>query len=197
MSFLDRLRRTADELELEARARRLQDSVARTARAARERAGDFTAEHREQIDGYVESASRTIDEKTEGRYADRVAAARESVGRGIDKVADGRPAPASTGTPTGTPAGTPTTPAAPPGETGPSASDESGFAAAAGDVPAPTREALADSTLEDTVLGLDMPPGSVDSASDDPNTPGSQANRSEADATADDSGPTPHGGSSG
>jgi hypothetical protein len=35
---------------------------------------------------------------------------------------------------------------------------ESGFDAAAGDVPVPMREALIDTTLEDTVLGLDHPP---------------------------------------
>ncbi len=35
---------------------------------------------------------------------------------------------------------------------------ESGFDAASGDLPVPTREALDDTTLEDTVLGLDHPP---------------------------------------
>ena len=149
MSIRDALRRKAEELELEAKARTVQDAVVQAARQAREKAGDFTSEHREQIEGFVDSASTKVDEKTEGRYADRVAKVRATVGKGIDKVAEGGAAPPS-------PPSAP--PSAPPGESGPSASDESGFAAAAGDVPAPTREALSDSALEDTILGLDTPP---------------------------------------
>ena len=177
MSFMDKLKKKAEELDLETKAKQLQEAATQAAKQAREKAGDFAVENREKIDGYVETATTKIDEKTEGKYADKVAKVREHVGRGVDKVAEGHtsgrrppraprcrrrdrrhrgepfpvdpeaPAPVSA-SPLEAPA--PIDP--------PTPVHESGFDAAAGDLPVPTREALADTTLEDTVLGLDHPP---------------------------------------
>jgi hypothetical protein len=107
MSFLDRMKKKAQELELDKKAKDLQEAAATAARQAREKAGDFTAENRSKIDGYVEKAATTIDAKTEGKYADKVAQAKQTVGKGVDKVAEGSPSTAqSTSTPP--PAGSPT-----------------------------------------------------------------------------------------
>lgn len=133
MSFLDNLKKKAEELDLETRAKQLQDTATQAAKQAREKAGDYAAQNREKIDGYVETATTKIDEKTEGKYADKVAKVREQVGRGVDKIAEGH-------------------------TSGPAPVHEGGFDAAAGDLSVPTREALADTTLEDTVLGLDHLP---------------------------------------
>src|SRR6478609_4922105 len=133
MSFLDNLKKKADELDLETRAKQLQETATQAAKQAREKAGDYAAQNREKIDGYVETATTKIDEKTEGKYADKVAKVKEQVGRGVDKIAEGH-------------------------TSGPAPVHEGGFDAAAGDLPVPTREALDDTTLEDTVLGLDHPP---------------------------------------
>ena len=99
MSFMDKLKKKAEELDLETRARQLQEAAtAAAAKQAREKAGDFAAENREKIDGYVETASAKIDEKTEGKYADKVAKVKETVGRGVDKVAEGRTSGPTTAT---------------------------------------------------------------------------------------------------
>ena len=106
MSFLDKMKKKAEELELDKKAKELQEAATAAARQARERAGDLTAQNREKIDGYVEKAATTIDTKTEGKYADKVAKAKETVAKGVDKVAEGSPStPRSTSTPP--PAGEP------------------------------------------------------------------------------------------
>ncbi|GAB3873814.1 antitoxin [Terrabacter terrigena] len=165
MSFLDKMKKKAEELDLETKARHLQEQAAAAARQAREKAGDFAAENREKIDGYVETAAAKIDEKTEGKYADKVAKVKEQVGHGVDKVAEGHTSGPTTATGAAAAAGaTDVTggepyPVDPESPTSSRATlDDSGFGAAAGDVPAPTRESLEDTTLEDTVLGLDHPP---------------------------------------
>jgi len=98
MSFMDKLKKKAEELDLETRARHLQEQAAAAAKQAREKAGDFAVDNREKIDGYVETATSKIDEKTEGKYADKVVKVKETVGRGIDKVAEGRTSGPTTAT---------------------------------------------------------------------------------------------------
>ncbi|HSU74876.1 MAG TPA: antitoxin [Terrabacter sp.] len=98
MSFLDKLRKKAEELDLETKARQLQEAATHAAQQAREKAGEFTAEHRDQIDGYVETAGTKIDEKTDHRYADQIAKVTEQLERGVDFVADGYGTAAGTAT---------------------------------------------------------------------------------------------------
>lgn len=89
MSFLDKLRKKAEELELETRAKQVQEAATQAAKQAREKAGEFTAEHRDQIDGYVETASAKIDEKTDHRYSGQITKVKEQLEHGVDLVADG------------------------------------------------------------------------------------------------------------
>ena len=98
MSLMDKLKKKAEELDLETKAKQLQDAATQAAKQAREKAGDYTAQNREKIDGYVETATTKIDEKTEGKYADKVAKVKEHVGRGVDKVAEGHASGPSTAT---------------------------------------------------------------------------------------------------
>ena len=178
MSFMDKLKKKAEELDLEAKARQLQETATQAAKHAREKAGDYAVENRDKIDGYVQTATTKIDEKTEGKYADKLAKVREQVDRGVDKVAQGHTSGPTTATGAAAAAGAtdvtggepfPVDPEAPapvsaspldaPAPIDPPAPlHEGGFDAAAGDVPVPMREALVDTTLEDTVLGLDHPP---------------------------------------
>ena len=171
MSFMDKLKKKAEELDLETKAKHLQEQAAAAAKQAREKAGDFAVEHREKIDGYVETATAKIDEKTEGKYADKVAKVKQQVERGVDKVAEGHRSDSGTATGAAAAAGVTDVPGGAPYPVDPESPtagatpheedrvtpDDSGFGAAAGDVPAPTRESLEDTTLEDTVLGLDHP----------------------------------------
>ena len=107
MSFLDKMKKKAEELELDKKAKDLQAAATTAAKQAREKAGDYTAENRSKIDGYVEKAATTIDTKTDGKYADKVAKAKEQVGKGVDKVAEGSPGATGTAPTTGPPMGTP------------------------------------------------------------------------------------------
>ena len=178
MSFMDKLKKKAEELDLETKAKQLQDAATQAAKQAREKAGDFAAENRGKIDGYVETATTKIDAKTDGKYADKVAKVREHVDRGVDKVAEGRTSGPTTATGAAAAAGAtdvtggepfPVDPESP-GPVSASPLDapspidrptpvtEGGFDAASGDLPVPARESLVDTTLEDTVLGLDHPP---------------------------------------
>lgn len=98
MSFLDRLRKKAEELDLETKARQLQEAATQAAQQAREKAGEFTAEHRDQIDGYVETAGAKIDQTTDHRFSDQIAKVTQQVERGVDLVADGYGPAAGTAT---------------------------------------------------------------------------------------------------
>src|SRR3954468_15424995 len=99
MSFLDRLKKKAEQLDLETKARQLQEAATQAAKQGREKAGELAVENRDKINGYVETATTKIDEKTQGRYADKAAQVREHVDRGVGKVAGGHPSapPAATG----------------------------------------------------------------------------------------------------
>lgn len=188
MSFMDKLKKKAEELDLETKAKHLQEAATQAAKQAREKAGDYAAQNREKIDGYVETATTKIDEKTEGKYADKVAKVREQVDRGVDKVAEGHTSGPTTATGAAAAAGAtdvtggqsfpvdPDAPApvsaspldAPSPIDKPAPLHESGFDAAAADVPVPMQESLTDTTLEDTVLGLDHPPAAPGAHHDAP-----------------------------
>lgn len=146
--------------------------------SAKDKASELAGEHQDTIDEGVEKAGDAVDEKTDGKYADKVAKVREQVDRGVDKVAEGHTSGPTTATGGAAAAGAtdvtggepfPVDPEAPAPVSAspldapspidpPTPVHDSGFGAAAGDVPVPTREALEDTTLEDTVLGLDHPP---------------------------------------
>lgn len=97
MSFLDNLKKKANELDLKNKAEQLQEAATKAAHQARERAGELANENREKIDSVVEKAGAKIDERTEGKYADKVAKAKDAVGKGVDKVAEGAPPPGAAG----------------------------------------------------------------------------------------------------
>jgi len=113
MSFLDKMKKKAEELELDKKAKGLQATATAAAKQARVKASDYTAENRDKIDGYVEKAATTIDTKTDGKYADKVAKAKHHVGKGVDKVAEGSPSTPGTTPTTGQPMGTPMQPPVP------------------------------------------------------------------------------------
>jgi len=99
MPFLDKVKHKAEELQLDKKAKDLQAAATAAAKQAREKAGLYTAENREKIDGYVDKAASTIDAKTAGKYSDKVAKAKQTVAKGVDKVAVSSASPGGTGDP--------------------------------------------------------------------------------------------------
>ena len=86
----DALKGKLDDLDLE---RHLADLVAQAEDVVVrgvERAGELTHEHRDQIGGLLDRAGRLVDERTEGRYADRLDRLRSQLDRGVDKLAEQR-----------------------------------------------------------------------------------------------------------
>ena len=89
MSFLDNLKKKAKELDLETKAKQLQEAATQAAHQARDKAGELATENRDKIDSAIGKASTAIDERTEGKYSDKIAKARVSINKGVDKVAEG------------------------------------------------------------------------------------------------------------
>lgn len=90
MTFMDQLKRKAEELDLQRKADQLADAAAKAAHQAREKAGELAHDHRDKVAEVVDKAGAKVDERTQGRYAAKVAKVRQQVVRGVDKLAEQR-----------------------------------------------------------------------------------------------------------
>jgi hypothetical protein len=157
MSFLDKLKQKAEELDLKNKAEHLKDEAAKAAHQAKEKAGDLAAENRDKVEQVLEKATAKIDERTEHKYTDKLAKAKEQVTKGVDRLAEGgSSATAAGGTPGAAASGSPGssdtvhasgTPDAPGG----------GFDAAAADLPAPAADSLGEAAPLGEPAPLDEP----------------------------------------
>ena len=73
MTFMDKLKSKAEEFDLQGKADRLAD------------------ENRDKVERVLDKAGAAIDERTEGKYAIKVARAKQQVSKGVDKLAEQRP----------------------------------------------------------------------------------------------------------
>jgi ElaB/YqjD/DUF883 family membrane-anchored ribosome-binding protein len=90
MSFLDKIRQKAEELDLDTKARELADAAAKAAQQAKEKAGEIAHEQRGKVEEVLDKAGQAIDDKTEGKYHDKVVKAKDTVVKGVDKLAEQR-----------------------------------------------------------------------------------------------------------
>ena len=107
MTFMDKLKSKAEELDLQGKADRLVDAAIRAAQQSREKIGELADENCDNVERVLDKAGAAIDERTEGKYADKVAKAKDTVAGSVDKLAEQRPGgPTPPGaTPPGSPAG--------------------------------------------------------------------------------------------
>lgn len=91
MSFLDKLKKKAEELDLKTKADQLAEQAKEAAHQAKEKAGELAHENRDKVGDLVDKAGAVIDDKTGGKYTDKITKAKEQVAKGVDKVAEGRP----------------------------------------------------------------------------------------------------------
>jgi uncharacterized protein YjbJ (UPF0337 family) len=91
MTFMDKLKSKAEELDLHAKADRLAHAATKAAQQAREKAGELADENRDKVEGGLDKAGAAIDERTKGKYAVKVARAKQQVSKGVDKLAEQRP----------------------------------------------------------------------------------------------------------
>jgi uncharacterized protein YjbJ (UPF0337 family) len=115
---------------------------------AKEKAGDLAVDNRARVEGALDKAGAKIDEKTEGKYADKIAKAKSQVTKGVDKIAEGSSRTSGTG-----PAST--------GGTGTTwgGAATAGGAAAAGPTPAGGFDPLIDEEeVAEEALSVDLDP---------------------------------------
>lgn len=113
MSFFDdvsrKVKQKAEEWDVQGKAEKLAAEVDKVAHEAKDKAAELADDNRGKIRENLDKAGAKIDERTEGKYADKVAKAKETVAGGVDKLADQRPGYASGAAPAG--AATPAAPA--------------------------------------------------------------------------------------
>jgi ElaB/YqjD/DUF883 family membrane-anchored ribosome-binding protein len=80
-----------DELDLDRRLNELTDQAEHVVGRALDTAADYAHEHQGDVDRLLTRVSTTIDERTEGKYADKVTRVREQLERGVSKLAERRP----------------------------------------------------------------------------------------------------------
>jgi hypothetical protein len=109
MSFFDdvsrKVKQKAEEWDVQGKAEKLAAEVDKVAHEAKDKAAELADENRGKIRENLDKAGAKIDARTEGKYADKVAKAKDTVVGGVDKLAEQRPGgstPPGTTTP-GTP----------------------------------------------------------------------------------------------
>ena len=122
MTFMDKLKRRAEELDLQRKADQLAVAATKAAKQAKEKAAELADENRDKVGGVLDKAGAAIDQRTQGKYADRVAKAKVQVAKGVDKLADQRTVPGRQVPPQDAPRTPQDAPPAPPAPQSPSAS---------------------------------------------------------------------------
>lgn len=90
MSFAENIKAKIKDAEVEKQLTDLVDEGERLAREALTKAGDVAHERRDEVQGWLEKATGAINDKTEGKYADKVAQVRDTLLGGLDKLAQRR-----------------------------------------------------------------------------------------------------------
>lgn len=90
-TITDSLKQLVDDLEIERHVTEAADAAEKTFFKALEKAGDYAHSHTEDLNQFLDKAGHTIDQKTEGKYADVWGKVREQVTRAWTKLADQRP----------------------------------------------------------------------------------------------------------
>jgi ElaB/YqjD/DUF883 family membrane-anchored ribosome-binding protein len=95
MSFLDdvsrKVKQKAEEWDVQGKAEKLAAEVDKVAHEAKDKAAELADDNRGKIRENLDKAGAKIDERTDGKYADKVAKAKDTVAGGVDKLAEQRP----------------------------------------------------------------------------------------------------------
>jgi uncharacterized protein YjbJ (UPF0337 family) len=95
MSFFDdvsrKVKQKAEEWDVQGKAEKLAAEVDKVAHEAKDKAAELADDNRGKIRENLDKAGAKIDERTDGKYADKVAKAKDTVAGGVDKLAERRP----------------------------------------------------------------------------------------------------------
>ena len=84
------LKQKIDELDLDRRLNEASVQAEQVVRRALDTAAEYAREHRDEVDRLLTRVSTTIDERTDGKYADKVTKVREQLDRGVERLAERR-----------------------------------------------------------------------------------------------------------
>lgn len=87
------LKAKLDDLQLERRITEITTQAEDLVVRGLAKAGEAAHDHRDQIGGLLDKAGQAVDQRTDGRYADKVSRVRSQVERGVDRLAERRPDP--------------------------------------------------------------------------------------------------------
>lgn len=90
-SITETLKAKLEELEIERHLNELVDETEKVVGQAVGKVGELTHQRRGDIDGFLDRASETINEKTDGKYADQVSRVVLQVREGVTRLAAHRP----------------------------------------------------------------------------------------------------------
>jgi hypothetical protein len=86
MNVNDQLKAKIDEIDVDAKLTQLGETAAAIMQTAKEQAASLIQDNRAKVDELIEKATSAIDEKTEGKYHDKVVKAKASFVTGLDKL---------------------------------------------------------------------------------------------------------------
>ena len=85
------LKQMIDEYDLDRRFNEFTEHAEQAVRRTLDTAADYAHEHRDDVDRLLTRVSTSIDERTEGKYADHVTKVRAQLDRGVERLAERRP----------------------------------------------------------------------------------------------------------
>ena len=95
MGFFDdvsrRVKHKAVEWDVQGKAEKVAAELDKVAHDAKDKAAELADDNRGKIRENLDKAGAKIDERTDGKYADKVAKAKDTVAGGVDKLAEQRP----------------------------------------------------------------------------------------------------------
>lgn len=85
------LKQKIEDLDLDRRLNEATVQAEHALKRALDSAAEYAHDHRDDVDRLLTRVSSSIDERTEGKYADKVTKVREQLDRGVEKLAERRP----------------------------------------------------------------------------------------------------------
>ena len=88
----EQLKAKIDEIDFDTKIAQVTEAAHKAFDQIREQAASLLSENRGKVDEIIDKATAAFDEKTEGKYHDKVAKAKASFASGLDKLSEEAPA---------------------------------------------------------------------------------------------------------
>lgn len=88
--YTDKIKAKIKESDVEGKLSGLVDEGEKLVSEGMTKAGDLAHEKRDEVEGWLDKATGVVNEKTDGKYADKVSKVRDVLLGGLDKLAERR-----------------------------------------------------------------------------------------------------------